>query len=166
MKMMGDLQINDIDFIIQLLTKYKEEHAARIDAELEAGRLLEELHIKNQIIGELDPKEDYLDEILKHPDPVTITQIAQDYDVSDTEMNQILDVMGIQIKEKDGQWLLDYAYRGLGYTYSEPINITQSDGRSGIKMNTKWTQKGRLFLYFELKKEGILPLIEQEDEDE
>ena len=41
--------------------------------------LTAEVSVKNQIIGELKPKADYYDEILKNPGLVTITQIAKDY---------------------------------------------------------------------------------------
>ncbi|MGO0807015.1 phage antirepressor KilAC domain-containing protein, partial [Clostridioides difficile] len=36
--------------------------------------------------------------------------------------------------------------KGKGYTHSETIDITRSDGMTDVKMTTKWTQKGRLFL--------------------
>lgn len=54
---------------------------------------------------------------------------------------------------------LDEAARG--YTHSETMSITHADGREAVKMNTKWTQKGRLFLYDMLKKEDIVPVIER-----
>lgn len=63
--------------------------------------------------------------------------------------------------EQMAQGLLYSKYQAKGYTHSETVDITHSDGRADVVMNTKWTQKGRLFLYQHLKKHGILPVIEQ-----
>ena len=122
--------------------------------------LTKEVNVKNQVIGELKPKADYTDKILKNPGLVTITQIAKDYGMSAKEMNKELHDLGIQFKQS-GQWLLYRQYHGLGYTHSETVNIVRADGRPDIKMNTKWTQKGRIFLYNKLKKAGIIPIIER-----
>lgn len=122
--------------------------------------LTKEVNVKNQVIGELKPKADYTDKILKNPGLVTITQIAKDYGMSAKEMNKELHDLGIQFKQS-GQWLLYRQYHGLGYTHSETVNIVRADGRPDIKMNTKWTQKGRIFLYNKLKKVGIIPIIER-----
>lgn len=122
-----------------------------------------EISVKNQIIGELKPKADYYDEILKNPGLVTITQIAKDYEMSAKEMNSLLHDLGIQYKQS-GQWLLYSTYHNMGYTHSETVNITRSDGRPDVKMNTKWTQKGRIFLYNTLKEKDILPVIEMLEE--
>lgn len=120
-----------------------------------------EISVKNQIIGELKPKADYYDEILKNPGLVTITQIAKDYGMSGKKMNDILHDIGIQYKQS-GQWLLYSKYHCMGYTHSETVDIVRSDGRPDVRMNTKWSQKGRIFLYDKLKENGILPVIEQE----
>ncbi|RGF77015.1 phage antirepressor KilAC domain-containing protein [Ruminococcus sp. AF31-8BH] len=122
-----------------------------------------EISVKNQIIGELKPKADYYDEILKNPGLVTITQISKDYGMSAKEMNSLLHDLGIQYKQS-GQWLLYSTYHNMGYTHSETVNITRSDGRPDVKMNTKWTQKGRIFLYNTLKEKEILPVIEMLEE--
>ena len=144
------------DFLIQLATQLKEEQEKRKLAE-------SEVKMKNQIISELKPKADYYDEILKNPGLVTITQIAKDYGMSGKKMNDILHSLGIQYKQS-GQWLLYDRYSKNGYTHSETVDITRSDGRSDVKMNTKWTQKGRFFLYSTLKEKDILPVIEMLDE--
>lgn len=116
-----------------------------------------------QIIGELKPKADYTDRILNSKSLVTITQIAKDYGMSGAAMNAKLHEMGV-IYKLGGQWLLYSKYQAKGYTHSETVDITHSDGRADVVMNTKWTQKGRLFLYQHLKKHGILPTIEQDQQ--
>lgn len=118
---------------------------------------------KDQVIGELQPRADYTDNILKNTGLVTISQIAKDYGMSGNKMNEKLHGLGVQFKQS-GQWLLYSKYHDKGYTHSETIPITRTDGRKDVKMNTKWTQKGRLFLYNLLKENGILPVIEQINE--
>lgn len=141
------------DFLIQLATKLKDEQTRRKEAEAE-------IRVKDQIIGELKPKADYYDEILNNPGLVTITQIAKDYGMSGKKMNRILHELGIQYKQSE-QWLLYSDYHCLGYTQSEVTDIIRSDGTPDVKLLTKWTMKGRLFLYNKLKEKGIVPVIEQ-----
>ena len=135
------------DTIIQLATQLKDERAL--------------VQKQRQIIGELKPKADYTDLILKNKGLVTITQIAKDYGMSGQAMNKLLHDLGVQYKQS-GQWLLYREHHGKGYTHSETVEITRKDGTPDIKMNTKWTQKGRLFIYEQLKADGIYPQIEME----
>ena len=144
--------LNNLDLLISVATQLKEER--------EQKKKLEVMNAaKDQVICELQPKADYTDEILKCPGTVTITQIAKDYGMSGTKMNKILNELGVQFK-KSGQWFIYEKYNGKGYTKSQTVQIE----RHGVKdcvMNTKWTQKGRLFLYELLKNEGIYPNIEK-----
>lgn len=119
---------------------------------------------QTQLIGELKPKADYTDRILQSKSLVTITQIAKDYGMSGAAMNEKLHELGV-IYKLGGQWLLYSKYQAKGYTHSETVDITHRDGRGDVRMNTKWTQKGRLFLYEFLKKHGILPVIEQNHDE-
>lgn len=145
--------LQEPDFIIKLATELKEEKEARKTAELEVAQ-------KSQIINELKPKADYTDRILQSSSLVTITQIAKDYGMSGKKMNSLLHELKV-IYKIGSQWLLYSKYQAKGYTHSETVNIEHSDGRSDVVMTTKWTQKGRLFLYELLKKNGTLPVIEQ-----
>lgn len=115
---------------------------------------------QQQIITELQPKANYVDMILQSKSLVTITQIAKDYGMSGRKLNKILKELKIQYKV-GGQWVLYSKYQNGGYVHSRTIDITRTDGRADVAMQTEWTQKGRLFLYEELKKRGYIPVIEQ-----
>ena len=143
------------DIMIKLCTALKDEQDKRKALELETSK-------QKQLIGELKPKADYVDRILQNKGLVTITQIAKDYGMSGRTLNKKLHALGVQYKQSD-QWLLYNRYHGCGYTHSRTIDITRSDGSPDIKMETKWTQKGRLFLYELLKEHGILPVIERDN---
>ncbi len=117
--------------------------------------------VQEQVILGLQSKANYAETILQSKSLVNINQIAKDYGMSAKKMNKILNALGIQYKQ-GGQWLLYSQHQGKGYTHSETVNITHKDGTSDVKMNTKWTQKGREFLYNELKKHGYLQMIERE----
>ena len=148
----------------KLPTTYKEALLQLVEAEEEKERLQLANKQQEQIIGELKPKADYTDVILKSNSLVTITQIAKDYGMSGQEMNSLLHELKVQYKLSD-QWLLYSKYHNEGYTHSETIPIKHKSGRLEPKMNTKWTQKGRLFLYELLKENGVLPVIEREKEE-
>lgn len=124
------------------------------------GQVIEQ----QKVIGELQPKANYVDMILSSKSLVTTTQIAKDYGVSAKTFNKMLHELGVQYKV-NGQWVLYSKYQNCGYVHSKTIDIVRSDGRPDVKMQTEWTQKGRLFIYNLLKEEGIAPTIEKNHED-
>lgn len=129
-----------------------------------ANKQVDQLKFENkaylQQIAEYEPKVTYVDEILKSTDAILVSQIAEDYGMTAIEMNKFLKKHGIQYK-MGNQWLLYSKYKGNGYTKSETTPYTKRDGTKGISLLTKWTQKGRLFLYEFLKSKDILPTMEQ-----
>lgn len=107
-------------------------------------------------------KLDYYDLILSSKELLAISQIAQDYGMTGENMNKLLHDKKIQFK-RGNQWFLYKKFSSKGYAKSYTHTYPRSDGSIGINLLTKWTQKGKLFIYKLLKKDGILPLIEQEN---
>ena len=111
-------------------------------------------------ITQMQPKVTYFDVMIKNKSTSVITSMAQDYGMSAQAFNKKLNELGIQHKVA-GQWVLYRQYLDKGYVNSEPITITHNDGSQTIKYLSKWTQRGRFFLYGFLKANGVLPLIER-----
>lgn len=139
--------IADPDFAIGLLTALKDEQAKSRALEAENEK-------QSQLLADYEPKVQYLETILQSEGTMTTAQIAADYDMSAIQLNQILRDACIQ-RKVNGQWILYRKYMGKGYTKSETINITRSDGRADTKMHTRWTQKGRLMIHEVLTARGI-----------
>ena len=116
---------------------------------------------KEQIICELQPKATYYDFILQSNQLMPISLIAKDYGMGAQTLNNKLHELGVQYKQSD-TWLLYAKYQDKGYTQSKTQTYQKKDGKTGTKLHTQWTQKGRLFIYDLLKQNGILPIIERE----
>lgn len=123
------------------------ERAKRWIEEQEQRKQLETDNvIKDQIIGELQPKADYVDKILESTGTMTITQIAADYGLTAQKLNKLLKEAKLQ-RQVGKQWVLYTNHMNKGYTKSHTINITRTDGSPDTMPQTRWTQKGRLKIH-------------------
>ena len=111
--------------------------------------------VQEQQIMELQPKASYYDLVLNCPDLLSVTVIAKDYGKSAKWLNNFLKEHKIQFKQ--GKiWLLYKEYAEQGYTSTKTHTVNGNDGKQHSKVNTYWTQKGRLFIYALLKSEGLV----------
>ena len=142
------------DLAIAAFTALKEEREKNRE-------LMAAVAIGQQQIAEMKPKATYYDVVLKCRDAVNISVIAKDYGWSAMRMNEYLHEKGIQFKQGD-IWLLYQKYAPNGYTKTNTHIYEDSKGIQHTKVHTKWTQKGRLFIYEQLKADGVYPQIEME----
>lgn len=156
-------KFNEMENAIQnrLPGTYKEALSQLLQTVEEKEKLELENNMNKQKIAEYEPKASYLDTILNNKSLVTVGQIAKDYGMSAQALNKLLHELKVQYKQS-GQWLLYSNIQDKGYTHSSTTEIEHKDGSTSVRMNTKWTQKGRLFIYDLLKEQDILPVIEQE----
>lgn len=140
----------------ELLASLAAEQRNRIKLEDENRKLSEAARTLRATVEVTQPKAAYYDLILENLDAVPITLIAKDYGYSAVKFNALLHEYKIQFAV-GGTWELYQEYADLGYTHNN-VHYTRTGHN---KVHMCWTQKGRLFLYDFLKKEGILPMIEQ-----
>ncbi|EIE3775271.1 phage antirepressor [Staphylococcus pseudintermedius] len=134
--------IQNPDYIIHVLTEFKKEREGRLVAE--------------QQVKELKPKATYYDLVLQNKSLLSVSKIAKDYGMSARALNKLLHELGVQYKQGD-IWLLYAKHQDKGYTQTSTYALDEEHS----KVTTKWTQKGRLFIYELLKNKGILPSIEK-----
>lgn len=152
-----DELLDNPDLAIEALTKLKEERQKRKELE-------ETTRIQQIQIAELQPKASYYDVILNCKDLVSITKIAKDYGMSGQKLNNLLHEKKVQFKQGT-IWLPYQNYAEKGYTSTKTHTYLGNDGETHSKQSMYRTQKGRIFIYELLKKDGILPTIERDQEE-
>lgn len=150
----SDYLVANPDVAIAAFTALKEERER-------SKELMAAVAVGQQQIAEMKPKATYYDVVLQCKDAVNISVIAKDYGWSARRMNEYLHQKGIQFKQGD-IWLLYQKYAPGGYTKTKTHIYEDKKGVQHTKVHTKWTQKGRLFIYEQLKADGIYPQIEME----
>lgn len=130
------------------------------DLEADKYGLMIENGQKDEHIRTLEARTRYLDVIDSQRDTVTVSQIAQDYGQSAVAFNNLL--KGLRIQRRIGeQWVLYADFVDRGYVANRMIPIHHAGGPDTYKPMTVWTQTGRRFLYEQLRKHGVLPLVER-----
>ena len=135
--------IRSQDFAFELFQKLQSEKG-------KTAALLDKLE-------EIAPKARYYDLILQSEDAAPVSVIAKDYGMTAIAFNRLLHDLDIQYRV-GSCWVLYRTYDGLGYTKSRTYYIP--NGSSVI--HTCWTQRGRIFLYDTLLRNGIAPMREYE----
>ena len=139
-----------LQFANRQLDKIKQQNA----------QLTDTVAIQSQQIAELTPKASYYDVVLNCKDLLSITEIAKDYGKSAKWLNNYLHDNKVQFKQGN-IWLLYQNHAEKGYTNTKTQTFNGNDGKVHTKVHTYWTQKGRLFIYDLLKRQGIVPIIER-----
>lgn len=129
------------------------------------GMRLKEIEAQNSLlttqVAELQPKASYYDIVLQCRDLVSTSQIAKDYGMSGKAFNALLHNLCVQFNQ-GGVWLLYQKYARLGWTQTKTHAYKDNCGRDRCRIQTYWTQKGRLGLYDLLKHYDYLPTVEKE----
>lgn len=160
--------LNDPDFIIKLAQQVK-------DARSKIAALEETVAVQNQQIAELQPKGAFYDLLLNCKGAWPVSKVAADYGMKAPAFNQLLHEMGLQYQQgAPGKkyWLLtqkalDLQGDGERWTVTETKTFQNANGEPCVgKPFMRWTQNGRIALYYLLKERGILPKAERPHTDD
>lgn len=132
------------------------------ERELRIANLNKQVEAQTKEIECMKPKVTYYDKILNSKSLVSVTEIAKDYGFGAVTLNRILNQKKVQYKV-NGTWVLYEKYQNKGYVGTKTASFSSSDGYDCSRESTYWTQKGRMFIYDLLKKDGMIPVMEREE---
>lgn len=108
-------------------------------------------------VKEYTPKVKHYEDVMSSENLLTTTAIAKGIGMSARDLNATLHKLGVQFK-MGNQWHLYSKYDGKGYTKS--VTSLDPQGKFGTEgathVYTKWTFKGREFIYDILRENGVI----------
>lgn len=132
--------IYDPDLIINLATQLKEEQQ-------KAAVLVDQ-------VAELEPKAERYDDLTNYDGLFTATEIAKDYGMTPYAFNKLLHEHKVQYKV-NGIWVPYYAYQKENYL---KIIDRKLDDQARVVQQSRWTMKGKEFVYEFFQTLGIQPI--------
>lgn len=127
-------------------------------AERDAKQMEDVLKFMHENVTESDEAGfDYCKKILSQKQSVKVSEIASDYGMSESDFVQVLSTLGIfygngKAKKVCAKCLLE------GYAVNGTSSYVTRTGTLKVHGFTLWTQKGRIFLYENLKNRGLTPM--------
>lgn len=132
------------------------------EREARIANLNKQVEEQTKQIEIMEPKATYYDKVLNSKSLVSVTEIAKDYGFGAVTLNKILNQKRVQYKV-NGTWVLYEKYQNKGYVGTKTASFSSSDRYDCSRESTYWTQKGRMFIYNLLKKDGMIPVMEREE---
>jgi len=101
----------------------------------------------SEAVAIMAPKVEYVDKVLASTSTFTVTQIANELNLSAQELNSILVDRNVQ-HFSSGEYALYQDLKKYGYTETRTVPYKDRLGRSRTKHYMVWTERGRLFIHY------------------
>lgn len=122
-----------------------------------ASEQAEKIELQTIELKKQAPMVDYYQDVLKSNKTYNTNLIAKELGMSAQTLNRKLQVLKIQYKQ-NGVWVLYHKYQDKGYTKTNTVTITDSNGNTSTRMQTVWTEKGREFIHSVIKHQTVLSI--------
>jgi phage antirepressor YoqD-like protein len=104
------------------------------------------IDMQKQQIEDLEPKAEYLDEVLESVSCFTTTQVAKEMDMTVHDLTRLLTERGVMYRQS-GQYMLYADYAREGFARNRTHSFRDLFGDLHSRTYLVWTERGRRFIH-------------------